>query len=193
MALRLFSRKKNGQPEVLVPPSVTAKQRAEALAAYEPADTLKLEPDPLRQFVQLERYGVVVVNREGCRNHPEGKALWQAAVDAVDQRFALVPEGYVALVQTVNDYPGCPETDLETAPFLLGRCTVTNAQFQKFVDAGGYDDLELWPKDIWPHLIDFKDQTGLPAPRTTTRLPTSSWISARPRRIASRGRPAVGR
>jgi len=55
--------------------------------------------------------------------------------------------------------------DFETDPFLMARCATTNAEFQLFVDDNAYENLELWPKDIWPHLIDFKDLTGLPGPR----------------------------
>src|SRR5206468_4186091 len=84
---------------------------------------------------------------------------------AIDENFALVPEGFVSLPQTIDDNPGCPEIDVETEPFLLARHAVTHAQFQKFVDAGAYEELELWPKDIWPHLIDFKDQTEHVGPR----------------------------
>jgi iron(II)-dependent oxidoreductase len=42
---------------------------------------------------------------------------------------------------------------------------VTNARFQAFVDAGGYDALEYWPEEIWPHLIELRDPTGQPGPR----------------------------
>ena len=76
-----------------------------------------------------------------------------------------MPEGFVSLPQTVNDVPGCPEQDFDTTPFLMGKHTVTNAQFQNFVDAGGYANLEFWPRDVWPHLIDFKDLTDHPGPR----------------------------
>jgi iron(II)-dependent oxidoreductase len=55
--------------------------------------------------------------------------------------------------------------DYETSPFLLARYLVTNAQYQNFVDVGGYSELELWDREIWPHLIDFKDQTEEPGPR----------------------------
>jgi iron(II)-dependent oxidoreductase len=66
---------------------------------------------------------------------------------------------------TVVDEPGCPELDYETEPFLLSRTCVTNAQYQKFVDAGAYEDLEIWPEAVWPHLISFQDLTGKPGPR----------------------------
>jgi iron(II)-dependent oxidoreductase len=54
---------------------------------------------------------------------------------------------------------------MDVEPFLMARHPITHAQFQKFVDYGAYEELDLWPKDIWPHLIDFKDLTGQPGPR----------------------------
>jgi iron(II)-dependent oxidoreductase len=77
----------------------------------------------------------------------------------------LVPEGFASLPTTTDDTPGLPEIDYETAAFLLAIHPVTNAEFQNFVDDDAYADLELWPQDIWPHLIDFVDQTGHHGPR----------------------------
>lgn len=153
MVLGLFSKKKNDE---------TLKK---GKGSYEPAESQPLESDPLRQCVQLERYGLVIANRDRWKSHPQSDAILQSVLEKLDESFALVPEGYVSLPQTVNDFPGCPETDVETQGFLLARHPVTNAQFQKFVDAGGYAELDLWPEDVWPHLIDFKDLTECPAPR----------------------------
>jgi len=119
----------------------------------------------LRQYLQFERYGVVVNNMERWRNHPDGDVIVKRIREIIDDHFALVPEGYVSLPQTVNDLPGCPEVNIETEPFLIARYPITNEQFQKFVDAGGYEELEFWPEDIWPRLIDLVDQTGHQAPR----------------------------
>ena len=132
---------------------------------YIPADTIVLDQDPLKQNMQLERYALIISERDQWQNHPKGSLICQSAMHKIDEHYALVPEGYVTLPQTINDYPGCPEVDIETEAFLLARHAVTNAQFQKFVDAGGYQDLDLWPEDIWPHLIDFKDLTENPGPR----------------------------
>ena len=54
---------------------------------------------------------------------------------------------------------------MHVKPFLLDICAVTNAGFQRFVDAGCYEDLELWPEQIWQHLIEMQDLTGEPGPR----------------------------
>jgi iron(II)-dependent oxidoreductase len=42
---------------------------------------------------------------------------------------------------------------------------VTNEQFQQFVDAGGYEQLEFWHEESLPALLDCVDQTGCPGPR----------------------------
>ncbi len=115
--------------------------------------------------MQLERYGLVAGDPDRWAESDDFKAIYQKAVETIDERFALVPEGYISMPQTVNDRPGCAELDFETPPFLLAVCMVTNAQFQKFVDTGGYDDLENWPEEIWPHMMSFKDYTGSPGPR----------------------------
>lgn len=160
MGLSLFTRKQNGRA-TCSPRS--ARDREKSL--YEPADQTVLETDQLRQLVQLERYGQIARHPERFSKHADFNGLHQTAVRAIDERFALVPEGFVSMPQTVNDVPGCPEVTAETEPFLLERHAVTNAQFQKFVDAGGYGELDLWPKDMWPHLIDFKDRTDEAGPR----------------------------
>ena len=162
MALRLFSRK--AEPEAPAQRGTQVpKPRPEPV--YEPAPVLTLDGDPLRQQLQLERYGIILNGQDRWRQYPHAEEVISSAVSAVDAHFALVPEGFASLPQYIIDVPGAPELDLETSPFLLARQNVTNAQFQKFVDAGAYEELELWPKDIWPHLIDFRDLTDHCGPR----------------------------
>ena len=58
--------------------------------------------------------------------------------------------------------------------FTMGRFEVTNAEFKRFVDAGGYRRRELWPPIIvrsdtiaWPQaMMRFTDRTGRPGPST---------------------------
>jgi DNA-binding SARP family transcriptional activator/dienelactone hydrolase len=58
--------------------------------------------------------------------------------------------------------------------FLMGRFEVTNAEFKRFVDAGGYRRRELWPPIVvgsdtlaWPEaMMRFIDRTGRPGPST---------------------------
>jgi len=134
-------------------------------AAYELAPAESPEADPLKRLWQQGRYAVIVRQGQQWRTHPGGDALLKGAINTLEQRMALLPEGTVTLPTTFLEGPGTPEVDVDVPAFLLACICVTNAQFQKFVDAGGYDELELWPKDIWPHLIEFHDLTGAPAPR----------------------------
>ena len=58
--------------------------------------------------------------------------------------------------------------------FLMGRFEVTNAEFKRFVDAGGYRRRNLWPPIVvendtipWPQaMLRFVDRTGRPGPST---------------------------
>jgi formylglycine-generating enzyme required for sulfatase activity len=85
----------------------------------------------------------MVDTRDQWWGHPEAPSIYKSVLRKIDEQYALVPEGYVSLPQTITDYPGCAEMDIETPAFFLARCAVTNSQFQKFVDAGGYDNLDM--------------------------------------------------
>ncbi|HSW46602.1 MAG TPA: formylglycine-generating enzyme family protein [Phycisphaerae bacterium] len=161
MALKLFSRKAK---MAAARPARTGGARP-SREDYVPAERMTLEDDPLQRYIQLGRFGWIARHREQWGDHPLIQAAFEAAIEAIDEHFAIVPEGFVSIAQATSDYPGCPETDIETPPFLLAKWCVTNQQYQGFVDDGGYEDLNLWPEDIWPHLIDFKDQTGDAGPR----------------------------
>ncbi len=168
MALQIFSRK---PVEPKVKPRAP-KARPVEPEVYMPADRLELHSDPLHQAAQLERFGHLIVNRNEFKDHPDVDKVCLAACERIDDIFGIVPEGFVSLPKTISDEPGAEEETIETEAFFLAKHCVTNAQFQKFVEAGGYEQLDLWPKEIWPHLIDFKDQSDLPAPRF--------WRHARP-------------
>jgi len=161
MALMLFSRKSRMQRAG----PTRAGTAANSPNDYVPSEPTLLDPDPLQRHIQLERHGWIVRNRHQWGDHTLIEAAFEEAVEAIDRQFAIVPEGFVSLTQSISDYPGCPEIDVETRPFLLAKHCVTNRQYQHFVDSGGYEDMSLWPEDVWPHLIDFTDQTGSHGPR----------------------------
>lgn len=165
MALKIFL-KREEEAAVESRPRRAYKPKPPARTeSFEPALELSLPEDQLQRQLQLERYAFIAINRNLWARHPDVEKVYRQAVLAIDENFAMVPEGFVSLAQTIVNEPGALEQDIETEPFLIARCCVTNAQFQKFVEAGGYQDLELWPKDIWPQLIDFKDLTDRPGPR----------------------------
>jgi len=163
MVLKLFSHKPSevqatGQRSVVPSPAGKGQD-------YRPAEKSTCAEDPLERALQHGRFGIILTRGNGWSDHPKFNAARAAATEAIDERFGIVPEGYASIPLTITDEPGCPEEDHETEPFLLARHALTNAEFQMFVDDGGYQDLELWPQDIWPHLIGFKDLTDQPGPR----------------------------
>jgi DNA-binding SARP family transcriptional activator/dienelactone hydrolase len=66
------------------------------------------------------------------------------------------------------------DDSLRFADFLMSRFEVTNAEFKRFVDAGGYRRPDLWPPIVvggdtigWQQaMMRFTDRTGRPGPST---------------------------
>ena len=88
------------------------------------------------------------------------------------QPAGSVPEGMVRIPAGTG---GFEQAELALPAFWLGRHEVTHREFQRFVDAGGYEDPELWRE---PFASDgrtlsfaearalFLDATGRPGPST---------------------------
>lgn len=110
-----------------------------------------------RQLIGQDRY-VFVLLREAAEDIAEGDAT--PAWAAVAEKMATIPAGVVPVVHA-NGGVG----PVEVAAFHLDRHAVTNRQFKRFVDAGGYDALEVWPQEVWPSLLKFTDRSRRPGPR----------------------------
>jgi iron(II)-dependent oxidoreductase len=101
--------------------------------------------------------------------------LYDRASDALDREMGVVPAGEVQLEPSVFDidYLLFAQDDSEEMRSLvlpvqsvfLDRCPVTNKQYQRFVSAGGYQEMAIWDQEIWPAVLDFVDSTGHPGPR----------------------------
>jgi iron(II)-dependent oxidoreductase len=98
------------------------------------------------------------------------------AIRQLDEEMALVPAGRVLLGQLAEQsHSACGWGDIDqrlaernlvdVSPAYLDRFCVTNEQYQRFVDSGGYEQLEFWLEEALPALLDFVDQTGMPGPR----------------------------
>jgi iron(II)-dependent oxidoreductase len=98
------------------------------------------------------------------------------AIRQLDEAMALVPAGRVLvgqLAELSNSACGQTEVDpkllqrnlISVAPVYFDRFCVTNADYQRFVDAHGYEQLEFWHEEALPALLDFVDQSGAPGPR----------------------------
>jgi formylglycine-generating enzyme required for sulfatase activity len=116
------------------------------------------------------------------------------AVRHLDEAMALVPAGRVLLgplAEQASSSSGAFDANpkmlerfmYRVETLYLDRYPVTNMEFQKFVDSGGYEKLEYWDEEALPALLDFVDQTGHPGPRF--------WIEGRYHGGEER-RPVVG-
>jgi iron(II)-dependent oxidoreductase len=108
-----------------------------------------------------DRY-VFVLLREAADDIDDRDA--RAAWRVLEEQMAMIPGG---AVETTSSH-GIIEA-AELPGFYLDRYSVTNHQFQRFVAAGAYDDLEIWPQEVWPSLMRFVDRSSQPGPRDWER------------------------
>jgi iron(II)-dependent oxidoreductase len=149
---------------------------AAAAEAGDTATALLDGPDRWRpqgsaeELIHEHRYGIVL-DLESPQAAENGtlKAAW----NVLHRDMALLPAGQITLGaagMSDSDPAGAaitvaaPRTLLVHA-FYLDRLAVTNQHFARFVAAGGYDQMELWPEEIWPSVLQFVDQSGLAGPR----------------------------
>jgi eukaryotic-like serine/threonine-protein kinase len=90
--------------------------------------------------------------------------------NSVPPEMVVVAGGRVGLAYPLNQAP-----KVQIADFLIDRHEVTNEEYKKFVDAGGYEKREYWKQPFvrdgrtvpWEDAIAlFHDATGRPGPST---------------------------
>ena len=114
-------------------------------------------PSLAKRLINEDRYAFVLL-KEAADEVSERNA--QPAWCVLHHQMALVPGGRVPVVLcdgTISHH--------EVGGFFLDRYAVTNRQFRKFVQSGGYDWLEIWPQEVWPSVSRFTDRKGRPGPR----------------------------
>lgn len=128
--------------------------------AHHPIQRAGSEEKGIEQFVRSlvsdGRY-VFALLKEAATS-VDGKAA-EPASEALGRHMALVPEGVVPQISSDGSL-----SMIEVRAFHMDRCAVTNERFSRFVEAKGYEDLELWPQEVWPSLMRFVDRTGKPGP-----------------------------
>jgi iron(II)-dependent oxidoreductase len=149
------------------PPSVVPITPAPHPA--DPTDTAALVEEMLAQG----RYALLL-RRQVVGNLAPEQA--QRAWEMLQQQMSLVPEGEVSLASSALEEDDAdpvgthPDAEpVRVAALFLDRFAVTNAQYQHFVDAGGYQQMAIWDPQIWPAVFDFVDSTGHPGPRFWVR------------------------
>lgn len=96
----------------------------------------------------------------------------ECAWRALQHEMAYVPSGSVRILQdtvidqdrrySLSEYAGDP---IPVESFYIDRDCITNADYARFVKAGGYDKPQLWPEDTLPWVLQFVDRTGHTGPR----------------------------
>lgn len=172
MALTLFARKKSAGSEAQDIPVRTPRQVPppepspnSVLADYIPASPEKPDDDSIRRMLQQHRFGLLVQNAGQCATHREGGSLIEQAVRGIEDRFAMVPAGTATLPESLTGQFVGKESEVGVEPYLLAIHPVTNREYQWFVDDHSYENMDLWPEEIWPHLIEFHDLTDAAGPR----------------------------
>jgi iron(II)-dependent oxidoreductase len=120
--------------------------------------------DVARRLIEQDRYIFVLL--EVSQDLLDGASLAHAR-KALAAQMALIPGGSSPVVRSDG------HLELREIPAVFfDRLAVTNRQYQRFVEAGCYDRLELWPSEVWPSLMKFTDRSGHPGP--------SGWDRGRP-------------
>lgn len=127
----------------------------------------------VEELLASRRYALLL--RPETKQHLTQQQIVRA-VRQLDESMALVPAGRVLLGQLAEQsHAACGPMDIDPKlvernlvsvdPVYLDRFCVTNEEYQRFVNAGGYEKLEYWQEEALPALLDFVDQTGVPGPR----------------------------
>jgi iron(II)-dependent oxidoreductase len=147
---------------------VAAVRRAVARTTSNNGDTESL----VAQMVAQDRYALLLrAQIIGNLTHSQR----QEAQHRMLEKASLVPGGEVVLgpIDDILDEGRLEDHEIlarwakviEVEPYFLDRYQVTNQQFNEFVAAGGYEQLAIWDREVWPAMTDFIDQTGHPGPR----------------------------
>lgn len=126
-------------------------------------------PPDVRRLIREGRYCKLAVADSDLPFDEESVGY---AWKAIEQYMALVPAGDVALVSSYAVVAPCgfdlTTTQKHQAPVnsnYVDRNPVTNQEYSRFVEAGGYANPNLWPEELLPKVLQFVDSTGQPGPK----------------------------
>lgn len=150
-------------------PSATKKlPRAAVDVAADPSNPQAL----VEQMLAQGRYALLLREQIITNLSPDQLAETR---EALESESAFVPEGEVVLGPVDDALADGKLEDHEilsrrasvvrVEPYFLDRFPITNREYYEFVAAGGYEELPIWEKEIWPAMVEFVDETGHPGPR----------------------------
>ncbi|WP_425614091.1 formylglycine-generating enzyme family protein [Anatilimnocola sp. NA78] len=125
------------------------------------------EGDLVQRMLTQGRYSLLL--RPQIANNLQPDQL-HAAEAALDTHMSCVPGGPV--IMRPRRFEDMDEEELvrnerivEVDGYFLDRYPVTNEAYLRFVQDGGYEQMNLWDATIWPAVLGFVDSTGLSGPR----------------------------
>ncbi|MCG8651240.1 MAG: formylglycine-generating enzyme family protein [Pirellulales bacterium] len=131
-------------------------------------DISQAAPDTRRLIRDRRCCRVLAGGQESSFDEVSLACAWQA----LQYEMAFVPGGEVCLMSdTVAATPNGLEVFDRAADliavesFYLDRHCVTNADYAKFVQSGGYDETNFWPEAVLPNVLQFVDSSGHPGPK----------------------------
>ncbi len=130
-------------------------------------DVSEAPPDS-RRLIRDRRYSRVLSSQGDV---PFDDVSIRCAWKALSHEMAIVPGGEVRLMSDtavdqgygyeLASYAG---EMVAVESIYLDRDCITNADYARFVDAGGYGDVNLWPEETLPNVLQFVDRSGRPGP-----------------------------
>jgi len=132
---------------------------------------------PLRGVALPRSFVLVKASKAGHEPTFVAAATWSSQIAVRLHPEGTTPEGMVyvpattSLGLTVVGLPLVPPAE----PYFVDRYEVTNKEFKRFVDAGGYQKKDLWKHPFsrdgrslsWEEAVrEFRDTTGRPGPST---------------------------
>ncbi|PQO40319.1 hypothetical protein C5Y96_01735 [Blastopirellula marina] len=163
-AYRQFTQKFSAQPATshAAPEKVASHKVAATASTGNANDSQSLA----RKMLDQGRYTLLLRPQIAESIPPK---LLQRAQAMLDDAMTLVPGGETIVGKGANSSPDLPDhldgRIVQVEGFYLDRYQVTNEEYFRFVENGGYEQISLWDPEIVPALLDFVDLTGEPGPR----------------------------
>lgn len=173
-ALKDRPNRPSGNRSTQVPPEDSESEGDDPPASPKQEKVIDSTEALVETMIETGRYALLL--RPETTAHLD-EDQYARVIKVLDEQMSLVPDGDV-LIGMAAERSTLGQASIDTGIDNLGkgdiasvracylnRWTVTNAEFQQFVDAGGYEQLEYWPEEALPAIFDFVDTTGQSAPR----------------------------
>jgi len=94
----------------------------------------------------------------------------------IPEEMVHIPEGPFLMGSTENDINKLleldsnveagrfdvevPQREVYLGAYLIDKCPITNAEYKKFIESGGYEQRDYWSKSGWDYVLEIKPLDG---------------------------------